>query len=128
MRDLVQNDIGFGIAVECRAVPVEARPGSWRMHSHPAGARQLQRPKAMRFGGRALGPLGRGPADAGKGGARRRIDKSCCETVQRGIEKLGWYRRQDHKSPEVMGVPGIWALPIALGPGPTPPYYEPDHA
>ena len=107
MRDLVQDDIGFGIAVERRAVPVEARPGSRRMHSHAAGARQRQRLAAMRLGGLALGPLGRGPADAGEGGARRRIGKSCRETVERGIEKLGRYRRQDHKSPEVMGMPGI---------------------
>ena len=28
MRDLVQDDIGFGVAVERRAVPVQARPGS----------------------------------------------------------------------------------------------------
>ena len=104
MRDLVQDDIGFGIAVERRAVPVEARPGSRRMDLHAAGARQRQRLAAMRFGGLALGPLGRGRADAGEGGARRRIGKPRRETVERGIEKLGRYRRQDHQSPEVMGL------------------------
>ena len=48
MRDLVQDRIGLGAAVERRTVPVEARPRSRVVNRHAEVARQRQRLAAMR--------------------------------------------------------------------------------
>ena len=58
MRDLVQDDIGFGVNVERGAVPIKARTRAGWMHRHAEMLGELQRLPAVPLGYIAGGALG----------------------------------------------------------------------
>ena len=96
MRNLVQDHIGLGSAVERRAVPVEAWAGSRRMNRHTEMPRNRERLPPMplsRCAGRAIGC---GGADGGEGGARGGVIEPRRKAIERRAEPVARDRSQNH--------------------------------
>ena len=97
MRGLMQDHVGLGGAVERGAVPIEGGTHAGGMYRHAAMSRQRQRLLPVGLGRGAIGAVGQGRADAGKGGARGGVVELSRKTVEGGVELLARDRGQDHR-------------------------------
>lgn len=96
MRDLVQQDIGLGLAAQRMAIPAEVEHRASWQNSHAKQVGKGECLRVMSEGGGALGATrGAGACNAAEDGSGQPVE-ACGERVQNARQKNGLDRREDH--------------------------------